>query len=764
MEKRTSFLALVVCLGVLLTPCRAPGAVRQALILHSYHQGLSWTDNIMAGMASVLDDADADLEVHVEYMDTKRHSPAEAFPYLEALYRQKYGQISFDVILLSDNNALTFILSRRDRLFPGVPVVFCGINNFSKDMLEGRTDVTGAVEEIDIRATIDMARRLLPGVRQFAVVNDRTPTGLANLEKFEQTVAALHDDAPGFALLDDISAPNLKMRLARLPSDAALLVFTFHRDREGRWFSIPEYLTLIRESCRVPVFSFWEHYMGQGVLGGVMVNGAAQGSRAAEYALRILDGEPAASIPVLEKSPNLPMLDYRLLNRFNARKENIPPEAVILFKPESLLKKHGNVILASAAGFLALIAMVVALSVNIMVRRKSENALREQRRLLSTVIDELPFWFSLKDSEGRYLLVNRTMAEAHGAAVSDFIGRTTLEIPELYPGGMKKMAERDERVIKTGKRIETPEYPATKGGELRWRRLVKLPWRNENGDVIGVISWSEDITERRCAEEQLRQYSERLEEMTAARTQALEKAQAELLRRERLAVLGHFAGSISHELRNPLAVISSSAYFLNMKLGRGDKKVTEHLGRIQSNVDKSTAIIQSLLSLTRMEKPNTRIQDLRDLVNEALRGARVPETVEIAQNFPDEEVSAAVDAEQIHMALKNIFKNAAQAMNGSGRLTVALQNIGTDQVELTVSDTGPGIAPENLEEIFKPLFTTKAQGIGFGLSITRMIVENHGGTVQATSKPGSGAAFHILLPFANAGGNKQRHAQGTGPQ
>jgi signal transduction histidine kinase len=236
--------------------------------------------------------------------------------------------------------------------------------------------------------------------------------------------------------------------------------------------------------------------------------------------------------------------------------------------------------------------------------------------------------------------------------------------------------------------------------------------------------------------------------MVEARTRELQKAQAELLVKERLAVLGHFAGSISHEIRNPLAVIDTAAYFVKLKLAGRDEKLDQHLGRIQSNVKKITDIIESLLNLTRMEKPRTKPQALAELIEETLGSCKIPESVAVVKKIPADAVRVEVDVEQIRMAVKNLVNNAVQAMDGEGTLTLTGRVVNGDRVELLVSDTGPGIPAEQLESVFEPLFTTKAQGIGFGLSITKMIIEKHGGTIRADAAPDDGAAFTLTLPLA----------------
>jgi len=259
------------------------------------------------------------------------------------------------------------------------------------------------------------------------------------------------------------------------------------------------------------------------------------------------------------------------------------------------------------------------------------------------------------------------------------------------------------------------------------------------------LAW--EMNERKKAEARLKEHSNHLEEMVAARTRELEKAQEELILKERLAVLGNLSGSISHELRNPLAAIDSSVYLLKLKYG-DDDNAASHLQRIAANVGKANGIVQSLLDLTRMEGPRTRTRNLRDLVPDLLRDLGAPDGIRIETDYADAEVPADVDARQIRMALKNIMENAIQAMGGDGTLSVSVLSAESGESVIVVSDTGPGIPPEEMKKIFQPLFSTKVHGIGFGLSIAKTIIEKHGGDLTAESAPGSGASFTVALPRA----------------
>ncbi len=223
--------------------------------------------------------------------------------------------------------------------------------------------------------------------------------------------------------------------------------------------------------------------------------------------------------------------------------------------------------------------------------------------------------------------------------------------------------------------------------------------------------------------------------------------QERLLTSERLATLGQFSGNISHELRNPLAVIDSSAYYLKKKLKDADKKTQQHLDRIKSSVGSSTTIIDSLLNLTRMKEPQLVKLDLIAIASDAITTSKMSATVKVIKDFPEQEVLVNADGEQFRMAFKNIIKNAVEAMDGKGTLTVTVHTAADGQAEVSFADTGPGIAAEDLDRVFQPLFSTKAKGIGFGLSIAKMVIDKHGGTIKAKSEPGEGATIIIQLPL-----------------
>ncbi len=220
----------------------------------------------------------------------------------------------------------------------------------------------------------------------------------------------------------------------------------------------------------------------------------------------------------------------------------------------------------------------------------------------------------------------------------------------------------------------------------------------------------------------------------------------QLARSERLALLGQLAGSIGHELRNPLGVVQSSVYYLRSKLKDQDEKITRHLDRLENSVAFSDKVITDLLSFARI--PNLAKQPiamdilLRKLSDEFVANEKVIITVNVET---DRNIMA--DETQMTQLFRNLISNAYDAMPDGGQLGISIRPAENNTMEIGVSDTGQGMPEEVLAKAFEPLYTTKARGAGFGLSICKNIVESHGGSISITSEPGKGTQVSVSFPM-----------------
>lgn len=215
-------------------------------------------------------------------------------------------------------------------------------------------------------------------------------------------------------------------------------------------------------------------------------------------------------------------------------------------------------------------------------------------------------------------------------------------------------------------------------------------------------------------------------------------------------LLKQMSGVVSHELRNPLAIISNSLYFIKTKLGAGgaalDPKIAKHIGIIEGEVKHSNDVIEEMLSFTRTRELNRAPAAMNAAIKDLEGAYKVPAgiTLTVATDPADPCVNA--DMEAIGYALRGALTNAVQAMPEGGKVTVACSH-DHKMAHLTVTDSGPGLPAGAGEKVFEPFFTTKPRGIGLGLTIARKYLEQHGGAAKAENLPGGGARVTLSLPL-----------------
>ncbi|MEQ8169472.1 MAG: ATP-binding protein [Candidatus Eremiobacterota bacterium] len=252
-----------------------------------------------------------------------------------------------------------------------------------------------------------------------------------------------------------------------------------------------------------------------------------------------------------------------------------------------------------------------------------------------------------------------------------------------------------------------------------------------------------NLMELKDKEEKLRDFSRDLKQLVEQKTQELKEAQEQLLKQEKLAILGQLAGGVGHELRNPLGVISNAVYFLQNTLS-GEITMT-YLDIISSEVKRSEKIVSSLLDMSRVKALEKEEFGISMLIDDVVKREKKPDNIEIIKNIEDNLPYIFIDYRQISQVLHNIILNSYQAMPEGGRVLLEAY-LRDNRIRISVKDTGCGIKKEYMDKIFEPLFTTKARGIGLGLAVCRNLMEINGGTVMAESQEGKGSIFTLIFP------------------
>lgn len=269
-----------------------------------------------------------------------------------------------------------------------------------------------------------------------------------------------------------------------------------------------------------------------------------------------------------------------------------------------------------------------------------------------------------------------------------------------------------------------------------------------DGSYYGRVWYFRDISERKQTEEKVRKLNTELESKVEQRTRQLLDTQEELVRKEKLAVLGQVAGSVGHELRNPLGVMNNAVYFLQTVLSDADETTREYLNIIKDEIAVSERIVSDLLDSVRTKPPRPERVGVMPLIEQALRKCAVPENVTLALDIPEAIPPLKVDSMQIHQVFRNLISNGLEAMPEGGELAIrAVPNAQAETVTISVQDSGTGMTPEQQEKLFQPLFTTKARGIGLGLVVVKNLTQANGGSLEVQSEWGKGTTFAVTLPM-----------------
>ncbi len=380
--------------------------------------------------------------------------------------------------------------------------------------------------------------------------------------------------------------------------------------------------------------------------------------------------------------------------------------------------------------------LIISTIRDITARKQAEAALAGEHELLRTVIDNLPGYIFAKDTAGRYLVSNRAHAEWLAAPdETKLLGKTAFNFfPEETA---RAFAADDEVVMRTGQAVLDREEAGEAGGQRRWYQLTKIPLRDQQGQIVGLVGIKRDITARK-------------------------ELEAQFLRSQRMDAIGTLAGGVAHDLNNALAPILMATEFLRSKCTDAD--TAELLDTVSASARRGAGMVRQLLSFARGTEGEHCPVQLTLLIKEMAGLVRqtFPKTIEARTDYPPDLWAITGNATQLHQVLLNLCVNARDAMPDGGTLTLAGSNVQLDDtcsalspeakpgsyVVLTVTDTGAGMTPSVKARLFEAFFTTKppGKGTGLGLSTISGIVNGHGGFITVQTAVGRGTEFKVFLP------------------
>lgn len=366
----------------------------------------------------------------------------------------------------------------------------------------------------------------------------------------------------------------------------------------------------------------------------------------------------------------------------------------------------------------------------------TERRLRQREQELLQIVRHAPTAIATMTAEGRYLSVNRSLCSMLGYGEQELVGKSFLDF--THPDDVKKSAVYLSRLTEG----TIDDYRLTKrylhkGGRVVEAILHCSLVQDEENRPSMIIAQMEDLTERLRAEAEAQQHREQLAHVTRLRT------------------VGEMAAGIAHEINQPLSAIGTYAQACSRMIKSRPEDATEileALAKIAAQAQRAGDVIQSLRTFIRKQEGERVRLEVNDLVREVLKLAETDareHDVRIVAELAEDPPSIQADRVQIQQVLLNLLRNAMEAMREPGRIgdaVIVTTDFDGNDVEIAVRDSGAGIPEEIEKKLFRPFFTTKPAGLGMGLSISRSIVNSHGGRLSFTRNPERGTTFRLTLP------------------
>lgn len=674
------------------------------------------------------------VAIHVEFT---QDAPPVAEDYSDRLFEwivYKHRNVAFDAICVLSEEDLT-LAKRLKRIWPNVPIVF-GLNENHAPGTAGQA-VTGIVQDLGTEEAARAALQLLPETQHVAIVAGSAP---GDQQIYEKTAALFRKSAAGIEIipLAGLDLTDLISRVSTLPPRTVIFYTQVTYDSSGRKWTEPGLLAAFSPRSNSPIFSSSTAGFGSGVVGGPMNSLEQGGEYLGKQLARVISGTPAEAMPVMTVPP-LRAADWRELKKWDIPEDRLPPGTEIRFRHLSVWAEYGWAIIGASAAILLQAGIIGMLLAERRKRSIADHRARSNEEVNRAILSSLSGRIGIIDQQGTIIRVSDNWdSEGEGELARRFrIGVNYLEAWQDWKHpfeGVPNVTTAIERVLSGERDLETAECRLTQAGEDRWIEIrVERLNRAEGGAVLthmDVTTQKREIIERR-------------------------KTLEELHHMNRVVTVGQMAGSLAHELAQPMVAIlnNSQAALRFLHSEKPDWiEIREALIDIAAENRRARAIIDRLRVILKKQSVPVQEVDLNRITGEVIRliqNVSLMRNTAVCLELAPEEVLVRGDPVALQQVLLNLLNNgmdAVQDLSPKDRFLTVRTIRHDENGELLVEDNGPGIPPEIEHRLFDSFFTTKQEGLGMGLSISRAIVESFGGRIGVENRTEGGAIFRVLLP------------------
>ncbi len=354
----------------------------------------------------------------------------------------------YDVIIVADDNAFRFALDQQEKLFNEQPIVFLGVNNVDLAIQQNANPkITGVVEAVSMEETVELMLKLRPETTNVVALVDDTPSGQGDLQTFYHVTKKIKSHTFSDISLSDMTWEEFFNQLSGLDEKNVVLLLSAYRDKNSSTLLFNKSLAGIKEKLSAPLFHLWYHGIGDGILGGRVINHYEQGKAAAEIVLQILDGKTAKGIKVVEKSPNQYVFDYNQLKKYNLPESILPENNLILNKPHYFYDDHKTAIwFAVCVVSILTIALFIA-TINIVLRKRVEIKLRFSEIKHKEMIANISDVIAILDPQGIIMYQSPNIKKFYGWDQSEFIGKDSLTT--AHPDDVERIRKELKQLVES---------------------------------------------------------------------------------------------------------------------------------------------------------------------------------------------------------------------------------------------------------------------------------------------------------------------------
>ena len=700
---------------------------KEILLLHSYNSGLKWSDGITSGVKEVFDKY-PNYELTIEYMDSKKIDTKDYLQTLTSLYEKKFSNRKYDVIITADNYAYEFALQNHKKLFNSSNIVFCGVENFVKSSIPKDLEkyITGVVEYKDIKNNIKLIKELIPNLNTIYIISDSAYSSLAIKEQILEDIKEFEKDTK-IIFDNQIDMDTLEQKVNSLPQNSAVLFTSLYKDKNEKYITYSQIRDFFNSS-KYPVFALNKIHLGEGIVGGIMVNPLEQGSMAAKKSVELIEGKKPNEIDI--SIPNSKYyFDNNILKKYKIDSSKIPILSTIINEPISFFEKNRRFIDSAFVLMPLLILLILGLVVNIFKRVSLEIKLVEQSKLDNVLLNNIRGAIFWKSKENKLLGCNEAFCKLVDLQKEQILGK---DINEIVPELCSKINKYDFFIHE----FETTFKAKNQTLNVLIRRKQYFNKKDEEAGVVTVIH---DITDFKKLQEQNK------------------KDEQFIIQRSKLSEIGEMMTSIAHQWKAPLIEISTIAQELLYKRSKKEfskEDAQEFVDEIMTQVSYMTKTIDDFrdfikpsLKKSRFEI-NSSIDELLKIIEHNIKY----NYIKIDVSYENNQIFKVFGYEnEFKQAILNIINNAKDAIlkrrliqKVDGLIKIDVYSKNSD-ICIEIKDNGIGIEEEKLEKIFEPFFTSKENGDGFGLYMVKLIVEDKmNGKIKAI-KSDDGANILITL-------------------